>query len=152
MLSQQSNIDTTLEVYWEAAKAAHPDMSMDAIKDCYAGMLQMLQEKGNTFFERYEVRRTQRELNDLVTYLKQTAIEMLDVRTPLYPNPGWMNCNFCHFRAPCLVENAGGDTEFVLSQEYVERKGWHDTETADLDLTPTPQTETEGNHEKARLD
>jgi hypothetical protein len=126
-LSKAKNIDTTLEVYWEAAKRAHPYATHDMLREWYADILTVLEEKGNTFFSRYEVRRTQRELQETVEYLIQTAREMLDPDTPLYPNPSWMNCNFCHFRSPCLMMNAGGDVEFVLNEEYQKRVAYDET-------------------------
>ena len=128
-LSQAKNQDTTMEVYWEAIKETHqiaPDdkASMEMAKDIYADMLLHLEQKGNTFFERWEVRRSQSELSTLVSYLLATAAEMIDPETVLYPSPGQFNCNFCHFRAPCLAMNAGANYEFLLAEEYTPRQRW----------------------------
>jgi hypothetical protein len=121
-LTRNKGIDTTLELYWEAAKESHPLMSIEELKEYYMDMLLHLESKGNTFFMRHEVRRTQAELEQLIVYLLATAEEMSSPNTVLYPSPGWMTCNFCHFRAPCLAMNSGADFDFILEHEYQSRE------------------------------
>ena len=142
-ISRAMNIDTTLEVYWQTLKDHYTelmdgmDWSIDELKDDYREVLEHLEQKGNTFFLRYEVRKTQTELRTLVSYLLSTAKEMLGADTVLYPAPGWMNCNFCHFRAPCLLMNAGGDVDFILDQEYKDREPYKTKGEEELDANST---------------
>lgn len=124
-LSLNKSIDTTLEVYWETVKDTHPTQSHDDLKKRYGDMLLLLEQKGNTFFSRYEVRRSQSEMATLVQYLLATAKEMIATDTVMYPSPAsWGACNWCHFRAPCLVLNAGGDPKIIFDNEYQDRKPW----------------------------
>ena len=128
-LSQNKSIDTTLEVYWETIKDTHPDTDHDTLKKHYSNMLLQLEQKGNTFFSRYEVRRSQSEMATLVQYLLATAKEMVEPSTVMYPSPAsWGACNWCHFRAPCLVTNAGGNVDIILDNEYQDRKPWNPLE------------------------
>lgn len=128
-LSQNKSIDTTLEVYWETIKNTFPNADQDSLKKTYWEMLQHLEQKGNTFFARYEVRRSQSEMDTLVHYLLATAKEMIEPSTIMYPSPAsWGACNWCHFRAPCLVMNMGGDINIILDNEYQDRKRWSSLE------------------------
>jgi hypothetical protein len=54
-----------------------------------------------------------------------TAEEMLSPTTPLYPNDGWGNCNFCRFREPCFAMDRGHDVAFLLENEYRKRSPYH---------------------------
>ena len=123
-LTRDKRADTTLEAYWEAAKVAHPDLSPEALKLEYMDTLLLLEEKGNTFFERYEVRRTQEEITNVFGDVLNCAIDMLDPDTKLYPSPEWTNCRSCRFVDPCLATTRGQDIDYMLSEEYQPREEW----------------------------
>jgi hypothetical protein len=120
-LTKRSNIDTTYQSYVSAIKAQHPDWNKETILEFYGPILQTLLDKGNTFFARVPVRRTDLEIDNLKRDLWTVALEMTHPQIPIYPNETWLNCNFCPFRAPCLTLNAGGDYEFLLKNEYQVR-------------------------------
>jgi len=121
LLTRRKNIDTTAQAYLEAVKEHHPDWDRATIEEYYGDILQSLLEEGNQFFARVPIRRTQSELANLSRDLWTVSLEMTDPNVPVYPNESWLNCNFCHFRAPCLALNAGSDYEFLLEQEYQKR-------------------------------
>ncbi len=131
MLSVAKDIDTTAEAYFNAIHTLHPDWKMETIQEYYGEILDTLIQKGNTFFSRFPVYRTQVEIETLAENLHATALEMTRPTTVRYPTPGWMNCKFCHFRSPCLAMNAGADVEFMLEHEYRQRgdpNEWRDEE------------------------
>jgi hypothetical protein len=121
LLTRRKNIDTTAQAYMASIRELHPDWDQSTILEYYGEILQTLIDEGNQFFARVPIRRTMTELNELAKNLWTVAMEMTDPKIPLYPNESWLNCNFCHFRAPCLAMNAGLDYEFLISQEYQKR-------------------------------
>lgn len=137
LLSVNKQIDTTAFAYVRAAKRLHgPEFETTKelnkfILDQYGEFIQSLLDKGNTFFGRLPIHRTPAEMDVLARDLWTVALEMTRESTPLYPSPNWMNCKFCHFRAPCLTMNAGGDVAFVLENEYRTRDPWQSFEDAD---------------------
>lgn len=120
-LSLNKSIDTTIDYYWADVKAHHPDLGKEELQVMYGDLLQHLFDKGNTFFSRTVIRRTPMEIAELAYNLRVTSLEMVRPTTVLYPAPGWTNCTFCRFTAPCLSMNAGGDYEMVLDAEYRKR-------------------------------
>lgn len=133
MLSVNKQIDTTPEYYFMGIHENHPDWDMETITDHYGDFLSNMVTTGKPFFIRYPVYRTRMEIDTLAENLHATALEMTRKSTVLYPTPGWMNCNFCHFRGPCLAMNAGGDVPFLLDNEYRVRtdpNAWREDEDA----------------------
>jgi hypothetical protein len=120
-LTKRANIDTTVQAYVAAIKEQHPDWQKDTIIEFYGGILQTLQERGNTFFARVPIRRTEIEVQNIAHDLWVVGLEMANPHTPIYPNESWLNCNFCPFRGPCLTLNAGGDYEWMLANEFQVR-------------------------------
>jgi len=122
LLSKRASMDTTADAYLDAVRRNHPDFTKEDILEHYGDFLQSLLAKGNTFFARIPIYRTQSEVDNLAINLWYTALEMVRPSTPIYPAPSWAACNFCRFRAPCVVMNAGGDVESVLASEYRQRE------------------------------
>jgi hypothetical protein len=86
----------------------------------YQEYLDYLQDQGNPFFRRIEVHRNEHSLEYVGRMIYEEAMDMLhDPR--IYPNPSYFNCNGCRFREPCISEQNGYDTEFLLSEMFVER-------------------------------
>ncbi len=121
MLAANKNIDTTLAYYWTNVEEHHSDLSKDEKVELYRDILEHLKEKGNSFFSRTVIRRTEAEIAELAKNLRITALEMVRPSTVLYPAPNWSNCTFCRFRAPCLAMNSGHDYEMILDHEYRKR-------------------------------
>lgn len=147
-LSQNKSIDTTFEFYKSqldemaaeyadtACKTGQQDMAdteemwtevykarKEALYAQHKEILEHLYQKGNTFFERYELRRTPAQIAQGNEDLIATALDM--VESPrIYPTGGQKHCIWCNFREPCLVMNAGGAYEVLLDRNYKPRKGW----------------------------
>lgn len=121
LLTRRMDIDTTAQAYLDAIHTHHPDYDDESIREFYGDILEHLLEKGNTFFARVPITRSPLEILQLQYDIHLVAKEMTNERTAIYPNPSWLNCGFCHFRAPCLALNAGSDYEFLLQEEYRER-------------------------------
>lgn len=122
MLSKNKSIDTTMAYYWRAIQENHPDWERAKMIEEYKDILATLRERGNLFFSRTVIRRTPKEIDELVRNLHTVSLEMTRGSTPMYPSPGWTNCTFCRFQAPCLAYNSGADYEELLSNEYRPRK------------------------------
>ncbi len=147
MLSKNKQIDTTAHAYSAFAMQHHAssfktdeDGGVDEeglkefVKENYGDFIQKLIDKGNTFFTRVPIYRSQTELRNLRRDLWTVALEMTRPSTPIYPSPGWNNCNFCHFKAPCLQMNSGADPEFLFSREYQERQPWQTFDEAEKEV------------------
>lgn len=138
-LSLNKQIDTTAYHYMDTIKEVHPDWTMPEIMAEYGAFLDYLLLEGRPFFARVPIYRTQSELATLAHDLHLVALEMTRPNVAIYPTPSWMNCNFCHFRAPCLALNAGADYEFLLREEFQPRSQW---ETLEVDDAPIANGET----------
>ncbi len=121
-LSKAQNIDTTLAYYWRQLQDTYPDATREELISEYQDILDMLHNKGNTFFSRTVVRRTKHEIDELHRNLRVVGLEMVRPSTVLYPAPSWTACTFCRFKAPCLAVNAGADTESLFEMDYRQRK------------------------------
>ena len=138
-LSQDKSLDTTFDFYKYQLDALAQqyvngvitlgdDVVLQSKKkqlyDSHRPMLERLWAEPNDFFERYEVRRTQTELLNLVDDIRASAKEMLDPSTYVNPSEDWSNCNYCSFKRPCLLMNKGVDAETATQSGYRQREGW----------------------------
>jgi hypothetical protein len=78
-------------------------------------------DDGGGMFRRTRIPRNRAALDDLGRRLAAEARDMLDAALPLSPSPTPESCGACHFRAPCLALNEGGDVEAVLAAAYRTR-------------------------------
>jgi hypothetical protein len=127
-LSKAANVDCTAFFYIKCIHDIYPDWEPDTIQGFYGDILEVLTEKETTFFQRFPVYRTKYEISRLMENIYYTSKEMLvakDKPTMQYPAPSWLNCQFCHFRSPCVTMNAGGDFEVLLREEYQNRESTH---------------------------
>lgn len=115
-LSKKATMDTTYEVYLATLEQYGLPTTL------YGKMLNNLQAKGNTFFRRSYVERTEQSIEFFGRNLVSTIREMLDPRTVIYPSPTWFKCGRCAFRSPCLMVQHGLDPAPLLKQDYVRRK------------------------------
>jgi len=114
-LSQNKSIDTTYEVY--AAEIERLGLNAAAYQD----MLLMLKDKGNNFFLRQAVRRSQDELDQIARRYEILSDEMLREHVNIYPNPHPILCKMCPFQAPCIAMSSGSDWKFILNANFRER-------------------------------
>ena len=105
--------------YVQAKQQTH----YDALKPEYAEVLDVLWARGyNEYFRDFEVTKTQAELADGASDLWLVGLEMVRPTTAIYKAPDWLKCQFCPFKSPCKIRNAGGNFEAVLKHEFRTRQ------------------------------
>jgi hypothetical protein len=87
----------------------------------YLDFIQYLVDKGNKFFRRTQIHRSQAEYRILGERIYYEALDMVDPTLRLYPNPGRFNCMGCAYKPPCLARSEGGDEEYILNTLYRKR-------------------------------
>lgn len=86
----------------------------------YIEFLEFLQDKPNPFFQRYQVSRSDTEMQNLERQIGIEAIDMLN-NPSIYPNVGMFTCMGCAYRTPCLAKMDGSDYEFILKNQFRKR-------------------------------
>lgn len=115
-LTKRQNIDTTYETYMTALRAKNLDPRN------YQEVLDRLQDKGNTFFHREDVVRSNSELRILIDRLKRVAEDMVDPDLRIYPSPDMFKCPMCPMQGPCIALADGSDWRYILDSQYRKRK------------------------------
>jgi hypothetical protein len=72
-------------------------------------------------FRRVQVPRAPTELAAFGQRVAAQLAEMIDVATPVYPNPSTARCGGCAFRAPCLAPDAGREIDELLARSFRRR-------------------------------
>ncbi len=116
----RKNIDTTYEVYLDALRAA----DVDPRDSKYAPLLQSLIERGNTFFKRVPVRRSQANLLNLMKRFHYIAQDMQN--GTIYASPEPMRCSMCSFEPVCLAMEDNADWRYILQANYRVRSDEYD--------------------------
>jgi hypothetical protein len=130
LLSQAASMDTTYDWYMKCIHNTHPDWDQELIDENYGAFLEKLRYEDNTYFMRFQVQRTPTQIANFVRDLKIVCREMASIKTPIYPAPGSMNCNFCSFVQPCLALFSGHDPDLYLKSNFHKRPA--DPATASL--------------------
>jgi len=122
MLSQNTSIDTTPELYLAAIKAHHGiDATKEFITTNYQSILNALVIQPNKFFRRVVVNRSQAELRRANDEFLTVAKEMINPATPIYATDG-PHCNYCLFRTPCDAMRKGLDYQAILNSAFVQKQ------------------------------
>lgn len=116
-LSTNKKIFTTAEVYYRKLL----ELGLDP-RD-YQDFLKQLNARCK-WFVRFDIMKTRAEKDLLWAEHQQLAYEMLKPDVFIYKAPTKMNCNYCSYKTPCLIENAGRDFERVLELEFVNGQEW----------------------------
>lgn len=120
-LLSKAAIDTTSFMYYADIQSEYPDWSDDTIREFFGDILLSLAENEQKYFMRWPVYKSPLQIRNVMDGVYATAQEMLNPRIALYPAPGWLSCNFCLFKSPCLTRDMGGDYEVLLKEEYRSR-------------------------------
>lgn len=123
LFSKARSIDTTDFHYKSVVQKEFPDWTDETINQFFGDILDDLRPNEYKFFLRYPVYKSEKEIASTLEGIYYTGMEMTDPTTKIYPSPGWMTCNFCNFKSPCLAMNAGSDYEVLLQEEYRPRLG-----------------------------
>lgn len=119
-LSKRKNIDCDVYTYRQAIRRA------GLKEEDYTDMLEMLEGKEDTFFQRSFLPKPSADMiAEVVEDFMATAAEIQAKRKPsarCVRSMSAFNCNACEFRPLCEAEVRGHDTEFILKSEYVQRE------------------------------
>src|SRR5690606_21998830 len=86
----------------------------------YADILEILKAKGNTFFQREKVYKSQAEIANWGRQLYDDYVDMVD-NPRIYPNFTW-DCRWdCDFQPLCAAIQKGEDWEFLAQIQYRKR-------------------------------
>ena len=118
-LTQRKNLDTDVYTYQQAIAENHFD------PNDYIEMLNHLEGKENTFFERVFLPKPSKQMIEIVTedFLQSTR----DIQDKLKPKArctrsmNTFNCRGCEFRPVCEAEVRGLDADFIIKSEYIQR-------------------------------
>jgi len=80
-----------------------------------------VEQQGNETFRRTQIARSQKEVESAGRQVALEALEIIDSKLRLYPNPMWVNCSRCDFRQPCRAMYEGADAAAILSTFYRKR-------------------------------
>jgi hypothetical protein len=97
--------------------------SWNAILASYQDILQALQARGNPFFVRHQIRRTEYELYmcQVKLYQQYLAMQRTIESEHYYPNPT-RDCIWrCAFQGLCLAENQGADIQYMIKASFQKR-------------------------------
>lgn len=86
-----------------------------------AGPADVVVQEDRGWFRRTWIRRTRADIDGIGERLSGEVLDMLDSGLALYPSPSPEHCGPCHYRAPCLAMNEGGDVAGVLATGFRER-------------------------------
>lgn len=111
--------DTDYSTYLEAVKAGDPHAFNQGLYDDF---LDWLQEEGPQYFHRYQIHKSDYELEQIGQNIFKEAVELIDPDLIIYPNAGRFSCKFCAFRQPCLGVNMGEDYEYTLKTLFDQRE------------------------------
>lgn len=116
-LSVRKNMDTTARVYLEEINR----QGLDPLD--YAEMLEHLQGKEHSFFNRVQLPRPSHAMVDTIVQDYRTTAIMIQKLEGVAPRTmNSRNCSGCEFRPLCESEVRGHDSEFIKKSEYEPKK------------------------------
>jgi len=87
----------------------------------YDEFLDWLKNEGQNYHGRYQVAKTDAELEEIERSLFLEAADMVDPNLRIYPSAGRFACGFCAFRQPCIEKNRQLDFQYMLDTLYDKR-------------------------------
>jgi hypothetical protein len=116
-VNQQQAVD--FETYRDTVAAEDKEAYEAGLYDEH---LEWLKEHGQNYYGRYQIAKTEEELEEIERNLWMEAADMVDPRLRIYPSAGRFNCGGCAFRQPCIEKNRQGDYRYMLDTLYDRRK------------------------------
>lgn len=134
-LQKRKNMATSKEWYRQAIETVHPDWTPRQILQEYGEILTVLSQR-DPFFEMVEVFRTPYQLEQYRQKIIFIGNTMIDKDFVPYPYPGWFNCNYCAFEAPCKARQTESPEaeQAILNREFKSRQGWNALEGNEFTL------------------
>jgi len=121
-LSKRKNLDCDPYTYLKTIRRENLDATQ------YVDMLEMLEGKEDTFFERVFLPKPSTDMIiEVVNDFLQSAAEIQTKRDGAHcaRSMSSFNCNTCEYRTICEAEVRGLDSDFIMKSEYVERGSHH---------------------------
>ncbi len=121
-LSKRKNLDCDPYTYLKVIRRERLDAKQ------YVDMLELLEGKEDTFFERVFLPKPSTDMIiEVVNDFLQTAAEIQAKRDGgrCARSMSTFNCNTCEFRTLCEAEVRGLDSNFIMKSEYVPRGNKH---------------------------
>lgn len=118
MYSVNKNQNVDYDTYLETVKENDAEAYEAGLYDEF---LEMLKNEGVNFHARYQVMKTDAELEEIERNLFYEAADMTDPNLRIYPAAGRFSCGFCAFRQPCLERNRQGDHQYMLDTLFDKR-------------------------------
>ena len=115
IFSVSKNQATTHELYLQTVRGEDTEAYEAGLYDDF---LKYLEEEGTAYHHRYQIHKTDEELEQIERTLFYEASDMLDPNLRIYPNAGKFNCGYCAFRQPCMEVNRQGDPQFLLDEMF----------------------------------
>jgi len=72
------------------------------------------------YFKRVTVFQSPQKLANIMRICSNEALDMVNPRTRIYPEPARTICNWCDFRVPCLGKLEGEDYQYTLNSLYIK--------------------------------
>lgn len=114
-LSKDKSQSTTYDLYVKAIEAGgHNEAD-------YTEFLDYLWSSGPEFVRRFQLDRSQSELDTQGRMIYDESLDMLG-NPSIYPNPSEMVCGGCAFQGPCLATMENSDPNFILTDPMAYRK------------------------------
>ena len=122
-LGRSYSVNANQAVDYETYKKCVAENDTEAYEaGLYDEFLTYLKEGGVNFHGRYQIMKTDEELEEIERGLFMEASEMTSPTTLIYPSPGRFSCGFCAFRQPCLEKYRQGDYQYMLDTLYEKRE------------------------------
>lgn len=118
LYSVSKNQATNEEIYRKTVSENDTEAYENGLYDDF---LTFLHEEGTVYAHRYQIMKTDDELEQIERTLFAEASDMVDENLRIYPNSGKFNCGWCAFRQPCLEVNRRGDHLFLLEELFDKR-------------------------------
>jgi len=125
---------TTPELYERTVKENDPDAYSEGLYDEF---IQWLKDEGMVYSARYNIPRSEEELQNYSRTLYEEVCDMVDPNLRMYPSSGRFTCGQCAFQTPCVGMNRNEDYQYTLDSMY-DKRSYHYWESA------PPTTEQEG--------
>lgn len=88
---------------------------------CYDEFLAYLKSEGTVFYARYQISKTDEEIESIEYNIGLEALDIIDQKVRLYPSAGRFQCRNCAFRQPCMEKNSQGDYQYALDTMFEKK-------------------------------
>lgn len=127
IFSKNKQQDTNYATYKATVEKEDPDAYKEGL---YDDMLEWLRVEGPSYYQRFQIHKSQYEIQQIAKNIGYEALEMINEDTRIYPSPGRFGCGFCAFLQPCLGQNMGEDFHYTLNTLFDKREHYYVREEA----------------------